>query len=158
MRGQPYSKIGSHQYSASQTSNYAIGVGKTASANNLKATVSGGNFCLTGDDDKDKRKRIEYKCSPSGGISQIKTSSNSVGSEPKFNHFYQKFRQQNKTESKLSHKGLGLSNNLTKNKFPLPFTGIEYPFIDGGGITSCGRDGIYADNKAMIQNYNDFEK
>ena len=97
---QPYQKNGAHQYSVSQTSNYAIGVGKTSSANNLKATVSGGNFYLTGDARKDKSDRIEYKCSPKGGISQVKKSSTSVVQEPKYNHFYKKFRQQNKAGSK----------------------------------------------------------
>ena len=50
------------------------------------------------------------------------------------------------------------TNLLTKNKFPLPYTGTEYPMIDGGGVTSCGREGIYADNKPYITSYNDFEK
>ena len=47
---------------------------------------------------------------------------------------------------------------MTKNKFPLPFTGIEYPLIDGGGVTSLGREGIYAEGKEYITKYNDFEK
>lgn len=59
--GNSFSKTGTHQYSASQSSNYAIGVGKTSSSSNLKATVSGGNFTLTGGITQDKRDRIEYK-------------------------------------------------------------------------------------------------
>lgn len=73
-----------------------------------------------------------------------------------YNNYYHKFRQQNmsvKPDSQYLR-----PTNGQKNKFPLPFTGVEYPMIDGGGVTSCGREGIYADNKKCIPIYNDFEK
>lgn len=126
------------------SSNYAIGVGKTTSNNNLKATVSGGNFYLSGGRNNDNKERIEFKCSPSGKVSQLSPSKRQA--EPQFNHYYHKFRQQTQSVSGVTAKSSS-AKGLTKNKFPLPFTGIEYPMIDGGGITSCGREGIYAENK-----------
>lgn len=133
--GNSFSKAGNHQYSASQSSNYAIGVGKTSSSSNLKATVSGGNFTLTGGINKDKREIIEYKCSPTGGITQVAPSQLNNENESHYNHFYHKFRQQNKGATSPDPKKVPVKIP-SKNKFPLPFTGIEYPFIDGGGITS----------------------
>lgn len=82
---------------------------------------------------------------------------NQQDGDPQYNCYYHKFRQQNKSNVK-SDSYLQPTKGLHKNKFPLPFTGVEYPFIDGGGITSCGREGIYADNKPCIRIYNDFEK
>ena len=121
--------------------------------------MSGGNFCLTGGVTKEKRDRIEYKCSPTGGVAQISSSQTNFENEPKYNHFYHKFRQQNKSGTQVDLKRMNVKGkDRRKNQFPLPFTGIEYPFIDGGGVTSCGRDGIYAENKACVRAYNDFEK
>lgn len=53
-------KMNPHQYSVSDSSNYAIGAGKTTSSSNLKATVSGGNMSITGGKKGDKKDRIEY--------------------------------------------------------------------------------------------------
>jgi hypothetical protein len=124
--------LASHSYQKDST-NYAIGVGKTTSSNNLKATVSGGTFSLSGQNASDRRDRIEFKCSPSGKISQLSPAKKQ--SEPTFNHYYHKFRQQTKSVTSTNSK-IPSSKSQPKNKFPLPFTGIEYPMIDGGGITS----------------------
>jgi hypothetical protein len=154
--GGSYNKIGSHHYSISESSNYAIGVGKTSSSNNLTATVSGGNFYLSGAAKHESRERIEFKCSATGNISKVSPTKSVSERDPPFNNYYHKFRQQNKTTIKADSK-FSVSNSF-RNKFPLPFTGIEHPFIDGGGVTSWGRDGIYANNKAFVKIYNDFEK
>ena len=58
---QSYNKMGSHHYSISESSNYAIGVGKTVSSSNLKATVSGGKLYVGGMSTHDNRERIELK-------------------------------------------------------------------------------------------------
>ncbi|CAI2382700.1 unnamed protein product [Moneuplotes crassus] len=143
-----------HQYPSSKISSYAVGIGKTTSTSHLKATVSGGTFTLTGGMNQDKQKRIEYKLSPSGGISQVASTRVSQEREPLSKPFHHKFRQ--KVISPASTKSL--VKNPAKNRFPLPFTGIEYPFIDGGGITSYGRDGIFSEKKPYIKTSNDFEK
>lgn len=129
-------KVGLHHYSTSEAANYAIGAGKTATTGNLKATVSGGKLYISGVAPQEDRERIEYKCSPSGKVSKLSPAKNNQqDGDSQYNCYYHKFRQQNKSitnsqDYKPSIKG------LQKNKFPLPFTGIEYPFIDGGGITS----------------------
>lgn len=56
-----HQKAGSHQYSASEAANYAIGAGKTVTSNNLKATVSGGKLYISGVAPPEERERIEYK-------------------------------------------------------------------------------------------------
>lgn len=155
--GGSFNKIGSHHYSISESSNYAVGIGKTTSTNNLKATVSGGNFYVSGDASHEDREIIKFKCSPTGNIAKISPTKAVSEAEPRYNQYYQKFRQQNKIAVKEESK-YSSTKNLSKNKFPLPFTGIEYPLIDGGGITSWGRDGIYSNNKPIVKIYNDFEK
>lgn len=153
-----YNKASAHHYSVSETSNYAIGVGKTNSSNNLKATVSGGKLYVSGTNDSETNKRIEMRCSPDGKVTKVTPSKLAQDEgDPQYHHYYHKFRQQT-TMNALSDRKPSRPLSLSKNKFPLPFTGIEYPFIDGGGITSSGREGIYANNKSYIQSYNDFEK
>lgn len=103
---------------------------------------------IAGGASHDGRERIEFKCSPTGNISKITpTKAKSDTTEPRYNHYYQKFRQQQKSSVRPDAQYLHPTKGLQKNKFPLPFTGVEYPLIDGGGITSSGREGIYADNK-----------
>lgn len=82
-----------HQYPPSKISNYAVGTGKIASTSHLKATVSGGTFTLTGGMNQDKQQRIEYKLSPSGGISQVASTRVSQEREPLSKPFHHKFRQ-----------------------------------------------------------------
>lgn len=66
--GSNSNKLGSHHYSISESSNYAIGAGKTSTSNNLKATVSGGKYYLTGISPTDDRERIEMKLTASGKV------------------------------------------------------------------------------------------
>lgn len=56
-----YQRIGAHHHSISESSNYAIGVGKTVSSSNLKATVSGGKLYVNGAQTDDRRERIELQ-------------------------------------------------------------------------------------------------
>lgn len=130
---------------SADNTNYAIGAGKTTSSNNLKATVSGGKMLITGMSNRYDKERIEYRCSATGKITKL-SPTNKPLKEPEI-HYYHKFRQQNKSNLKSHNEYSSPKKNLQKNKFPLPFTGVEYPLIDGGGITSSGREGIYADNK-----------
>jgi len=146
---QSYSRASAHQFSSTETQSYAIGVGKTTSSNNLKATVSGGKFSVSGIHSKDDRQKIEFKCSPTGTVKKISPSKMNIDNgDPKYNHYYHKFRQQNKESAKSASSYFPHKKQLMKNKFPLPFTGVEYPFIDGAGINNFGWDDVY----------NDFEK
>ena len=59
--GGSYQRIGAHHHSISESSNYAIGVGKTVSSSNLKATVSGGKLFVEGGEADDRKPRVEMK-------------------------------------------------------------------------------------------------
>jgi len=130
-----YHRMGAHHHSISESTNYAIGAGKTVSSSNLKATVSGGKLFVEGGRTEDHRPRIEMKCSTNGAVTKIsprKVSNHDRDSH--YNHYYHKFRQNKSTYNGDHHSYKAKS--LVKNKFPLPFTGVEYPLIDGGGVTS----------------------
>ena len=40
----------------------------------------------------------------------------------------------------------------------LPSTGVDLPFIDGAGLTSIGREGVYSKYNRPLKEFNDFEK
>jgi cytosolic carboxypeptidase protein 2/3 len=144
-----YEKTNTHHYSASDSNRYAIGVGQTVSSQNLKATVSGGKFSFSGVRCQEDKERIEFKCSPNGKITKVIPSKFTFeDGDPQYNGHYHRFRQKTLSAVKPSFWNFYPSKNLIKNKFPLPYTGIEYPFIDGEGVATWQID----------DKYNDFEK
>lgn len=144
-----YTKTTTHHYSASDSNRYAIGVGQTVSSQNLKATVSGGKFSFSGVSTQEDRERIEFKCSPNGKITKVTPSKSSFDDgDSQYNGHYHRFRQKTFSTVKPSFSNFYPSRNVVKNKFPLPYTGIEHPFIDGEGVATWRID----------DKYNDFEK
>ena len=94
INGSAYHRIGAHHHSISESSTYAIGVGKTVSSSNLKATVSGGKMYVEGMRTEDARPRIEMKCSINGNVTKISPRKIAQHeSDSHYNHYYHKFRQ-----------------------------------------------------------------
>ena len=132
-----YTKTTTHHYSASDSNRYAIGIGQTVSSQNLKATVSGGKFSFSGATTQDEREKIEFKCSPNGKITKVTPSKSAFeDGDPQYNGHYHRFRQKTLSSVKPSFSNFYPSKSAVKNKFPLPYTGIEYPFIDGEGVAT----------------------